>query len=281
MKSYKRINRIFFICLLQFVWIIALGAQDKTEVLKQRNFKGTALYGYMNGGSDLYYEYGFKELDVTELEFTFYNDEDSLVKEKYTVEVYKMESAPGAFGLYSVHVNKFLRRDIFGFDCLTKYQLQGCILDRYISIVFENPSASAAEGALRIYRQYLDSAANAVKFSIPQMIKERLLYSLQNGAQNTGVSGRIKFIKGMISLNNSAQDLYPVFDGFDEFGLWITEDTDERDKTVYNAVALFPSEEIREAFYNRNNGITVSGDFAPLKLERLSGNAVFITLGGI
>lgn len=39
-----------------FLWysIMGLHAQETEEILKCRDFKGTALYGYMNSGSDLY-----------------------------------------------------------------------------------------------------------------------------------------------------------------------------------------------------------------------------------
>lgn len=261
----------FTVCTLSFC--SSAFAQEKTdslatETLTRKNFKGTALYGFMNGGSDLYYEYGFKELDVTELNATFaFNG--TPVTEKYTVEIYKMETPQGAFGLYSTHVHKFLDRDQFGlFNCITNYQLQSCIAAEYISIVFENPTAQAREGALLLYKNYLSRLQNPMKFTVPEIVTAKLGESL---------SGRLKLIQGQIALNNSAQDLYPLFEGFTTFNVWFTDDF-EGEKIAYKAVIQFPTADDAQRFAKKNAGSKISDDFAPAVIQVLSDTELLLCL---
>lgn len=269
----------------------------QTDTLKHREFVGTALYGYMNGGSDLYYEYGFEKLRVTELNYSFIASDGQPVTEKYTVEAYKTASPTGAFGLYSIHVNKYLQRDVFGYDCLTNYQLQGCFSDTYLSIVFENPTGQAREGALQLYNT-LRMQAIGVKYELPAQVRERLLVPERaTGASQTGqtsglppekqtaesfrkneVSGDIKLIQGPIALNNSAQDLYPLFDSSEAFELWLTDYIGPQGELVYRALVYFKTPEHAQTFFRENNGRKLSGDFAPVQLKEPEGNVVEIIL---
>lgn len=116
--------------------------------VKDRTFVGKALYGYMNGGSDEYYEYGFQCLRVVTLVSGGF---------EYTVEIFRMDGAENAFGIYSQHTFKPLRTDALpeaDHDCLSKYQLQAVKGGDYISIVFEN-GLEASSGADKILAEYL------------------------------------------------------------------------------------------------------------------------------
>lgn len=121
---------------------------DSWTPAKDKTYAGTALYGYMNGGSDEYYEYGFQCLRVvtlTEGEF------------EYTVEMFRMDTPENAYGIYSQHTFKPLRTDALpqaDHDCLSKYQLQAVKGCDYISIIFEN-GPEASPGAEMILSQYL------------------------------------------------------------------------------------------------------------------------------
>jgi len=59
-----------------------------------RTFTETSLYGYINGGAELYLEYGFDTLVVTEMEV-----DGSDIK----LEVYRMKDAEAAFGIFQCH----------------------------------------------------------------------------------------------------------------------------------------------------------------------------------
>ncbi|HNW48264.1 MAG TPA: hypothetical protein PKK88_00950, partial [Bacteroidales bacterium] len=44
-------------------------ATSDIKITRERDFAGTALYGFMNGGSDLFLEYGFRDLKALEITY--------------------------------------------------------------------------------------------------------------------------------------------------------------------------------------------------------------------
>jgi hypothetical protein len=57
------------------------------------HYDGNALYGYMDGGAELYREYGFVDLTVQELE---------IGNEQLLVELFRMRDSLASFGIFSV-----------------------------------------------------------------------------------------------------------------------------------------------------------------------------------
>jgi len=100
-------------------------AQTETEitVTRERNFKGTALYGFMNGGSDLFLEYGFRDLRALEIKYK---------GQEYSIEIYSMPTAEDAYGIYSQHTFRCITADTLGsYNCLSKFQFHNNILIRH------------------------------------------------------------------------------------------------------------------------------------------------------
>ncbi len=97
------------------------------DIKSEKIYTRESLFGYMNGGAELYLEYGFDRLAVTEIDI----DDTG-----YKLEVYKMDDRAAAFGIYSVSV---FRCDTSGhignYSCQSAYQLQFCKGPYYISIV--------------------------------------------------------------------------------------------------------------------------------------------------
>ena len=105
---------------------------DSTEIpgvriSAPRIFNGQALFGYMDGGAELYLEYGTVGASITEM---------IIGENSYKVEVFKMKSPEDAFGIYSVsRFNCRYSPEISGFSCQSKYQLQVCRGPFYLSII--------------------------------------------------------------------------------------------------------------------------------------------------
>lgn len=107
-----------------------------------RVFTGTSLYGYIDGGAELYLEYGFSEAVVSEASFQ---------GGKYKTEVYKMNGPEEAFGIFSVSKYRCLSiPSLTKFTCQTKYQLQLCKGPYYISIINGTGSKSDSSAMLQI-----------------------------------------------------------------------------------------------------------------------------------
>lgn len=113
----------------------ALSGMNGVESAQSRTFTETSLYGYINGGAELYLEYGFDTLLVTELVI-----DGSDIK----AEVYRMKDAEAAFGIFSVsrfrcNAGPKLTEHL----CRSAYQLQFCKGPYYVSII--NDTGSEAD----------------------------------------------------------------------------------------------------------------------------------------
>ncbi|MBK7731720.1 MAG: hypothetical protein IPI37_02865 [Bacteroidales bacterium] len=110
----------------------ALAGMNGIESARSRVFTETSLYGYINGGAELYLEYGFDTLLVTELVI-----EGSDIK----AEVYRMKDHEAAFGIFSVsrfRCNGGAR--LTEHLCRSAYQLQFCKGPYYVSIINDTGS---------------------------------------------------------------------------------------------------------------------------------------------
>lgn len=113
----------------------ALSEMNGVESSQSRTFTETSLYGYIDGGAELYLEYGFDTLLVTEIVI-----EGSDIK----AEVYRMKDPEAAFGIFSVsrfrcNGGEKLTQHI----CRSAYQLQFCKGPFYVSII--NDTGSEAD----------------------------------------------------------------------------------------------------------------------------------------
>ena len=120
---------------------------DKTDLpgakfSTPRVFSSSALFGYINGGAELYLEYGFTTVLVTEIEY---------LQGKYKIEIYKMNGPEEAFGIFSVSRYRCLDMPALAeFTCRTKYQLQICKGPYYITIINGTGSKSDSIASVTI-----------------------------------------------------------------------------------------------------------------------------------
>lgn len=113
----------------------ALSGMNGVQSAHNRIFTETSLYGYINGGAELYLEYGFDTLIVAEMVV-----DGSDIK----LEVYRMKNPEAAFGIFSV--SRFrcnTGEKITEHICRSAYQLQLCKGPYYISII--NDTGSEAD----------------------------------------------------------------------------------------------------------------------------------------
>ena len=179
-------------------------AQDKPEIKEERVFAGKALYGFMNGGSDLYYEYGFEQLITREVKY---------MDEEFTVDIYQMENPEMAFGIYSILTYKCGRADVSGgFDCQSKYQLQTVSGNKYISLVFHSGSEKAKEAADKLLRIYAPETDNDL-INIPQQLS----------FLPKPVSGTVKLLKGILAVNNKYPEFSALINGMKNYSVWLAE----------------------------------------------------------
>jgi hypothetical protein len=223
--------RQFFISLLGFVLLLAASSPVRAQVLtaellpgskidKESGYDGTSLYGYIDGGSTLYFEYGFDRLIVQEITFQ---------SEKFTVEYYRMKSCLGAFGIYSINTFQCADADLQGMiSCQNPHQLQLFVGHCYISIVNTTGTAVAGSASLTLAQKLEEIIPSEEGLQFPGFLTEK----------PSKITGEVKYIQGELGLQNGLPDWSDYLAGIRDFKLWI-QLTRSGDKDSRHALLTF------------------------------------------
>ena len=160
-------------------------------------FIGPALWGYINGGADLYFEYGFKQVRAQKLTYK---------GKQYSVDIFQMSDSEAAFGIFSIsHYECDEKKELY--ICKTSYQLQ-LVKDRYyISIVNETGSPEEQATCEKL-GQILISQTGSGDYIYPELF---MVSPIDRFIQN------IKVIKGRLGLENGYPSWVEYFEGIKDF----------------------------------------------------------------
>ncbi len=124
--------------------LFAPGDIPGLEILRSQTYAGKALYGYINGGADLYHEYGFDRLTVQVLR---------LGEEIFHTEIFRMSDPAGAFGIFSVSRGDCVPDDSLPrSSCISPYAIQWAQSQYFVRIANETASPGAQAGVIRLAR---------------------------------------------------------------------------------------------------------------------------------
>ena len=172
-------------------------------VTHEQSFQGKGLYGYIDGGAEVYREYGFVRLTATDIE---------CAEEKLSVELYEMKNPLAAFGIFSINRAQCAAIDsLFRFSCVDPYQLQGAQGLFYFRIINESGSPAAQRYSRRI----------------AAILKERLsehpaaIASLFDRKELQPHLAALRFVSGPLGVQNGVPDLEETFEGMNSFAAYI------------------------------------------------------------
>jgi len=141
-------------------------------ILSTDYYSGQALYGYIDGGAELYLEYGFKKLARQEIRSS---------KETIVAEIYQMAGVNEAYGIFSVQRFKCVPVDSLSpHTCLSKYQLQAIVGNCYLSIVNESGSRDAQQQSVEIYRA-ICAKVDPQEVNLPEVFRRPELAAYKSG----------------------------------------------------------------------------------------------------
>jgi hypothetical protein len=164
-------------------------------------YTGKALFGYIDGGAELYLEYKFQKLGRQEIR---------LRNESIVAEIYQMAGAYEAFGIFSIQRFKCVPVDSASpYTCQSRYQLQAVLGECYLSIVNESGTPAAQNAAVEIFKAY----KSKIK---PQPIP---LPSIFQSAALTKHLGKLTVICGTLGIQNGLSEWEPLFQGLPRFSL--------------------------------------------------------------
>ena len=165
-----------------------LGAWKKVDAAKR--FAQADLYGYIDGGAELFLEYGFEQLTVQKYRSG---------ADEFTVEAYRMTDSPAAAGIYLMKAGK--ESPATGFrerHTANRYQLMFC-RNRYFVIV---NNLSGREALAPIEVKFASSIASKLPAGSP-------IVELQALPREGLVPGSARLVRGAYGL----QAVYTLGEG--------------------------------------------------------------------
>ncbi len=172
-------------------------------ITRTNYYNGDALWGLIDGGADLYLEYGFDKLLLQEIEWHGI---------KFRIEFYRMKDSKSAFGIYSVSQYKCNKNDtLTKFICITSYQIQSALGNIYVSLANDKGNNEAVNLSFQLFYNIL-SRTNEILFDIPDYFKKNSLKPFVNN---------LKFIKGKLGLQNGFPAWSDLFDQFQNYELYV------------------------------------------------------------
>ncbi|MFH1194987.1 MAG: DUF6599 family protein [bacterium] len=195
--------------------IISAGQTDKGfPVLSETDFEGmkisrteyydgNSLWGLINGGADVYLEYGFNEMGFQEVEWKGFN---------FRVELYRMINDTSAFGIFSASRYQCALKDtITKYICINPFQVQAAVGDYYISIANDKGTIDARSATLNIFSKILSGMEKRDFVMPPFFDKEIFSPYIHN----------FKVVKGQLGFQNAFPMWEEMFEGFENYKAYI------------------------------------------------------------
>lgn len=200
---------VFFFFLISFAGFastppgIKADISDNLEITRHEIFSGSELWGLINGGADLYLEYGFDKLLLQEITWN---------GEQFRVEINQMQDEISAFGIYSVSVHQCLEKGkLTENDCVNAYQYQFAKGNIYTSLINYSGSEKARQTASLLAKKLIMSIDSESKSNLKHFVKK----------SNPEREIVTTVFKGILGLQNGMPQWYSLFEGVGDFSLML------------------------------------------------------------
>lgn len=214
-------TRFIVICLAFFPWLVHAQPADIVRLEKTGSgdykmiysmyYDGNSLWGYMDGGADLYLEYGFEGLLVQEIEY-----KGTTIK----CEIFKMTGPLAAFGIFSVQRHNCRQHtNLSDLHCVNNYQVQLVRGNYYLSLINRTGEAIAQETSAEI-------ASRLVR-----LIETKDIPFPENDYFNQNKQNLI-FINGKISLGNVYPQALTFMENVSAWSMWIIPATGKKEPVI-------------------------------------------------
>ncbi len=173
------------------------------DVTQTQRYEGVSLTGHINGGAELYREYGFRTLTVQEVTIRG--------GEELTIESYRMTDPAAAFGIFSISRSGCGPADTaFLASCGSPFQLQLVAHDLYVRI--QNGSGTPVmQESSRILARWIVGRAGQDLPVLPPRFTHPLLLPFVPG---------VKRMAGPLGLQNGLPDWAEPCEGLRAFSVF-------------------------------------------------------------
>jgi hypothetical protein len=226
------------------------------KVVRTNYYDGTSLWGLIDGGADIYLEYGFDKLLFQEIEIKGL---------KFRVEIYRMTDDKAAFGIYSVSRYKCSHRDtLTKFICITPFQVQAAIGKFYLSISNEKGDKETEGMTLNLFSKYSVKISENSR-ALPELFAKKSLEPYKD---------RLKFMKGRLGIQNGFPAWIEMFEPYSEYEIYLLP-VESENGFANIALIKFGSEIEAKKFLSENSGGNKKGITKTIS-PAFSGRLIFI-----
>ncbi len=173
------------------------------EVENEKKYDGSSLWGYMNGGADLYLEYGFNKLLVQQVKWR---------DQQFKVEIFQMIHPAAAFGIFSIfQYNCSETIADFPFSCSTAYQSKIAKSRFYFSVINEKGSPESQKLSNQI-ATFLAKKTQPIIYELPAVYQDTLFAPFRY---------KLKLMVGGLGIQNGVPEWTANFERFDDYRLFV------------------------------------------------------------
>jgi hypothetical protein len=237
--------KFFQTVIILLIFALSVSAQDdknfptlnQSDVaegnIRTSYYDGNALWGLIDGGADIFLEYGFDKLLFQEVEWKDF---------KFRVEIYRMNDVKSAFGIFSVSRYKCALSDtLTKYICITPYQVQAAVGRFYISIANDKGNKEAQDLTTELFKNVLVRVKDAA-LQLPALFRKKIFEPYKN---------QMKFMKGKLGLQNGFSNWSDLFEDYSNYEIYLLPVENENDY-AYIAQIKFESESEMQKFINKN-----------------------------
>ncbi len=174
------------------------------DIAAAETYSAKQLYGYINGGAEIYLEYGFRQVR---------GQRCTQKKHEVQVDIYEMVNPEAAFGMFSV-----LRGRCSGilpgtrWHCVTPEQILFAKGAYLISIVPFDRAAESRNASMKAAKVLLARIKGA-EFRVPAQFRSAPLSTSQKN---------LRFVRGPLALQSVLDEWMGWLDGIDRFDMYHT-----------------------------------------------------------
>lgn len=171
-------------------------------ITRCESYDGNSLWGYIDGGANIYMEYGFVKMLVEEFQWE---------RHHFTVNIYNMKDPEAAFGIFSVSRHKCAQYDsLIPWSCVTPCQIQVARGLYYISVISDSGTKEEQSLALQAARKIF-AKLSVADFAPPDIFRIPVF------ARRTS---ELKFVRGILGIQNGIPDWQYLFENDSSFSLY-------------------------------------------------------------
>jgi hypothetical protein len=209
------------------------------QILKTKIFDGNSLWGYIDGGADIYLEYGFDKLVAQEISWNNVH---------LKLEIYRMKDVEAAFGIFSGSHRNCISGKVAKFSCATAHQVQFVLGRYYVSVVNDNGSGQEQEMGLSLAK-LVSKKLKGQPVVLPRLFRKGI-YS-----QHTNL---LKFVRGDLGIQKAMPEWEELFDGIKNYSMFVLP-LELKDGYINVAQIDFKNKKEKNKFLKKLGMISIEG----------------------